>query len=741
MTDRNDMEFQEKLKKLDEKHERKIKNIKEMYESKCDDAIKLLRWRIKDCVHEILSYYPDAKKEQGPKEMKEIEEIKKLKLQAEKISIKTKYNTEITDESLLFFILKFRGGHGTANMDVYNDNIRRIWYGAEHYTLDEYLEIISKDYWLNHNEKETLPDMFSKLLWSWYEKWYNLYDLFFNDKIQINEKHVINMLLQVYEGIQKSILPYYSYALKHNPDKEDIFILEQQKELYENIFSKMTTILETQLWKESPENIKNMKILLSKQKLYEEEEREIRYVYDNLQRKVDNYLADGIDYLLDLRDNYKSKKWSENQEEQRRRIDEIFSEILTWSSVLDTWFLYKNAWCNFYKKIENEESYQKIYDEWKKIISDNSERVQKYLQEDSVLLDYWCYLWDKAKSLLQSTKKIKYLPVDVDSNMIRQSSENLKSLGIEVEEGIISSWDITDPIAIPNQDNNLTYFFTWWSIWNYSEEKIHSILSWTFNPEKWSYLIMDYYKTPKSLDDIKNLLKSYDNKVTEDRFINWLLNLWFQPRFFESAWNEFYWTIDELKNIYKNHDSFNNLKLFLGTFLKFSVRYEFHVDDKMYYAELWDNSELNIFRCTWNSAVKCGADEIRGYLSIFNEFPWQIVEWFTWIKDSETEHIIEANHAKLKYRWFELSPVFEPDSPVKSKKQVWIKSKIWDDYKFIPVNFKKWEFYPVEISRRFSDDEIKELAEKAGRTVELNINDDKYKYLNLLIAKSSKNKH
>ena len=72
-------QLNEKLQLLEETHKQKMDHIKLSYQKKCDEKISSLRSNVKDCVLEILSYCPDAKREKSGQEMKEIEEIKKLK--------------------------------------------------------------------------------------------------------------------------------------------------------------------------------------------------------------------------------------------------------------------------------------------------------------------------------------------------------------------------------------------------------------------------------------------------------------------------------------------------------------------------------------------------------------------------------------------------------------------------------------------------------------------------------------
>jgi len=750
MNETNNPIVEEKLKLIEEEHKRRIEEMKLEYESECDKKIADLNQNIKSLVYEVLSYCPGAKQEKID-ELKEITLIRSLKNKAGNISIELQCNNEITDENILSNMLKFRENRNINDWDVYWGNVWKIRYWIDSYTIDEideYIWRILEDNWFHWKNFDSFDWLLSDLFKTWQEKWYSLFDLFFNNAINNNEKTLINILLDLYMDIQYKILPYYSNWIKWLVDEDEKFLYRKNRSKLVKISSKIQKILNNALIIESSENRKNIEILLKKYILFKHEESETQDFYRNLWRSIDVAYSDGISHLTNIRDAYKRAKWEEFHDEQRKRIDEIFPEELKWWSVLDTWFLYKNKWMRFYWLIENNESYKRIYEEWESIIFDNREKVQNYLQEDSALLDYWCYSWDKAKSLLQGIKKyVKYLPVDVNTDMIWKAKENIESLGIDVLDWIQSSWDITEPLNIPAEENNITYFFTWWSIWNYNDEQIHKILTWTFNPQKWKCLVMDYYKSPKNLDDVKTLLESYDNKETEDWFINWLLNLWFRPRFYESAMNKFYWTTDNVLRHYDRYDQFNNLKLFLEKFLKFTVRYEFYANWDKFCAEIWDNNKMKVFKYVWNSYVECDDSEVAklhelSTIKEFEWFSWTIVEWFECIEDSELLRDIDWDLAKRvsssESHWFYYDLSFDVVHPVKSKRQVGFRVKIWDEYKFFPAKFEKWNFYSIEISRRFSRKEIEELFDEAGREIKENIDDDRYKYLNLLIATSKK---
>lgn len=732
----------EKLQLLEETHEQKMNHIKSSYQKECDEKISFLRSNVKDCVLEILSYCPDAKKEERGREMKEIEEIKKLKWETCVLSVKEPKIEEITDGNIVENILKFRDNRGKLYFDIFPLTVdadsywrSEIWkfeYIREYYTAKEFIDIVLNDYWFPEYNYKNFLSLFSNLLESWQKNWHSLFDLFFNDKIITKEKTIINILLDFYEGVQDILLKGYPK-------------LDEEKRITKSVW-KMHEMLKKAILKEKPEKINDLKILLCKNILYKDEEEQLKEYYSHdLSWKVHRIYADGISYLVYLKNIYKKKKWAETEWEQKNRICEIFPEILEWKSVLDTWFLYKNAWWALYWKIENDSSYQKIYQEWEKILSDKKSDILEILPSWTTLIDYWCYMWDKAKSLLNGTKKpINYLPVDVDENMLEKAWENIASLNSEnitILQWIKSTWDITE--SIDYWDENLTYMFTWWSIWNYQDETIEKILSKTFEPKDGDNLILDYYKAPSSLEEIEDLLACYDNHPTEDWFINWLFNLWLQPRFFETALGRLYWSTENMLNNYQNFNSFNNLKLFINEFLKFTVRYEFEVNNTKYFAELWEDWKIIINKYVWESIVKCTNQELS-YLKTIKEFSWEIVEWFQWIKDSEIErdidlYAVEKELGKKKEWFIDMRIDVDVTNPIKSKKQVWFSVKMWDEYKFIPANFKKWKFYKVEISRRFSHSEIEKLLNDSGREVKKTFDDDKYQYINLIVATKKNN--
>lgn len=735
-------QLNEKLQLLEETHKQKMDHIKLSYQKKCDEKISSLRSNVKDCVLEILSYCPDAKREKSGQEMKEIEEIKKLKWETCELSVKEPTTEEITDENILENILKFRDNRGSLSFDTFPLNVdadfywrSEIWkfeYIHEYYTAKEFIDIILNDYWYPEYNYKNFLSLFSNLLESWQKNWYSLFDLFFNNKIITKEKTIIKILLDFYECVQ--------YILLNGYPKFD-----EEKRITKSVW-KMHEMLKKAILKEKPEKIKDLKILLCKNILYKDEEEQLeKYYSHDLSWKVHRIYADGISHLVYLKNIYKKKKWAETEWEQKSRICEIFPEFLEWKSVLDTWFLYKNMWW-LYWKIEKDSPYQEIYQEWEKILSDKKHDILEILPSWTTLIDYWCYKWDKAKSLLDGIKKpIKYLPVDVDENIYKNAWENVASLNSEnitILQWIKSTWDITESIDYWDKQNNLTYMFTWWSIWNYQDETIKKILSKTFEPKDGYNLILDYYKAPSSLEEIENLLNCYDNSPTEDWFINWLSNLWLQPRFFETALGRLYWSTENMLNNYQSFNSFNNLKLFINEFLKFTVHYEFEVNNTKYFAKLWEDWKIIIYKYIWKSFVKCSNQELS-YLKAIKEFPWKIVEWFQWIKDSEIERDIDCYAVEKelgkKKEWF-IDMWYDVDviNPIKSKRQVWFNVKMWDEHKFVPANFKEWEFYPIEISRRFSKSEIEKLLNDSGREITKTFDDDKYQYMNLIVASKKK---
>lgn len=459
------------------------------------------------------------------------------------------------------------------------------------------------------------------------------------------------------------------------------------------------------------------------------------------------------------------------------RIIEIF---IKWKWTWDTWFLYADAWGRLYWKIEDEPEYSGIIEEWQKIIFMNNSDILWLLHDNTTLVDVWSCDWSKAAALLKWIKEsITYRPIDINEEMLKQSKETVDLLEsnidtwqkkIKIHEWTINTWDLTDPVneIIGDENNHYTYFFTWWSIWNYSDETIRKLLWKTFKPKKWN-LIMDYYKAPRSLKGIRDILKCYDNKDTKNWFMNWLKNLKLANHYRESATNN--------RNVWDK----NWNKMGIDDFFKYSVRYEFTDHNmKNYYAELyWD--EIKIYEECDGRYQECNN---------FNEqniYPWKIVEWFTVLEDTYYSHWISNpewarnphkvdeylqskqqlafvihwsdlfNSFKNAYFQYDdwnnhwLIPINEKESIqqyVSGHKDDYIKYRERDNndenhYRYFPVNLyesinkcifpiehniswgiclpidgKKWEFIPIEISRRFSDEEIKKLLGEAGRNIE-----------------------
>lgn len=489
----------------------------------------------------------------------------------------------------------------------------------------------------------------------------------------------------------------------------------------------------------------------------------------------------------------------ENGDKIKLHIREIFwwdkmlwhlvESLVSWEPenvwVSDTWFLYENHWWHEYWKIENDESYKKIYTEWIILFEYNGENIQALLPEDTVLVDIWCCEWDKAKALLRGTwKQITYLPVDVDKGFIEkanwkiweQSNDNITI----VEEWIVKKWKITEPIQEINSDEtkNYTYFFTWWSIWNYSDRDIDQLLWNTFKPKQWN-LVLDYYKTPKTFWEIRDILKAYDNEATKNRFKNWLNNLWFYPWYYFPGRNDLWKVADELDGEYHIPEQwFWHNPINIDDFLKFSVRYVFEDENKnKYYAELdgsgnmilncnnweiiyWisfngDWTKSNKFRYNWKEWDRIKDDKD---FPKFKLLQWKIVEWFKTTKSANRIWYVPDFVAKIKGDPEEIKRLEENDAfpgfeimlnNMKSFKnnevylqemlcQFWFK---WKNGEFIPANFKEWEFYPIEISRRFSDEEIASILKRNGRNIikkldKIGDNEDS-KYLNAIVATTS----
>ena len=383
-----------------------------------------------------------------------------------------------------------------------------------------------------------------------------------------------------------------------------------------------------------------------------------------------------------------------------KRLWYLVERLVSWEPesiwVSDTWFLYENHWWHEYWNIENDESYKKIYSEWVQLFKHNKDNIRAILPEGTVLVDVWCCEWDKALALLDWIwKKITYLPVDVDKWFIEKANwkiEKQKNITVE-KDWIVKKWKITEPIQDINRDEtkNYTYFFTWWSIWNYSDSDINQLLWITLKPKQWN-LVLDYYKAPKTLWEITDILKSYDNEATKNWFKNWLNNLWFCPLYYFPGRNDLWKVVDELDEKYhipKRWFWYNLLNI--DDFLKFTVRYEFEIENNKYYVKLWSNNEMDVFKYVWTSVVKCDNTEIKKleYMSQskdFRGFSWKIVEWFEAIQNANMIKFVVDNIVSIK--WDSESPQKLENEPILEKEQ-WYSEHLHSIVKWDASKIKK----------------------------------------------------
>lgn len=461
------------------------------------------------------------------------------------------------------------------------------------------------------------------------------------------------------------------------------------------------------------------------------------------------------------------EKYFENVEDLISHVLEIFIKTKwTW----DTGFLYQNAWVGLYDQIKEEPCYSEIIKEWIGIIGKYREEIRKLLPEGTILVDFGCCDWKKALALLDGIgQDITYLPVDVNEEELTSAIGTIKNLEIDKKDTtkkikilkwIINTWKITNPIKsiVDDNMNDYTYLFTWWSIWNYSDDDIKTLFSKTFKPKKWG-IVFDYYKAPTSIAEIEALLKCYDNEETKNRFKSWLKNLHLARNYWETAtkrWN--------------NIGADLTIGLNFDDFFKFSVRYEFSsLSWDKYYAELYDN-KVKIYKYDWTWPLKTSQFQEKIY-------PWKIIEWFKVLKDTSQQHYIfnpyrygelskqgalpSEQQIAFSLHWKDLFNYFKdeysqyddndwhhwliPNKYAKEPKKyqekhvdeyVWYYEldeedrriyryfpKILDDKLnksgqifhvennvnwgwSVPINRKKNEFIPIEISRRFSDKQI-----------------------------------
>ena len=217
----------------------------------------------------------------------------------------------------------------------------------------------------------------------------------------------------------------------------------------------------------------------------------------------------------------------------------------------------------------------------------------------------------------------------------------------------------------------------------------------------------------------------------------------------------------------------------IDDFLKFSVHYEFEDDNKnKYYAELdesgniilncnnweiiyWisfnnDWTKYNKFRYNWKEWDRIKDDKDFPKIKLLQ---WKIVEWFKAIKSANRVWYIPDFVAWIKGNPEEIKKLEENDilpgfeimyKGIEASKnneiylqkmlcQFWFK---WKDGEFIPANFKEWEFYPIEISMRFSDEGMEDILKKNGRNIvkkfdKIGDGEDS-KFLNVIVAKTSK---
>ncbi len=301
----------------------------------------------------------------------------------------------------------------------------------------------------------------------------------------------------------------------------------------------------------------------------------------------------------------------------------------------DPLFLYMWEGNELYSKLERNDSEYKFYAEWLKLIEKNKSEIRKYIWKTFV--DRWCWNWDKAAIVLTDeiwesewkpiSKSIDYIPADYSHGAIQQARINLESKWIPVKDWLLFLDNNTNHTSIKNNEK-ITYFFVWWTIWNFDDEKISEMFTkmWnsSWNPMKWNNLVFDYFSAPTSWDEIKDIMESYTWCDTKARFENWLKTLW----------------IDDLENF------------------EFKVRY------------VWSNVEWTVYAETesgWEIIKLCSDIEDNKAW-----YPWYIEEWF------------EAKEDKI------------------------LRLSDWDK-----ILIKKWEFYPIEKSRRFSEEEINTYLEKS----------------------------
>ena len=105
---------------------------------------------------------------------------------------------------------------------------------------------------------------------------------------------------------------------------------------------------------------------------------------------IDGYISD---WYKDNHNDIMKKYIEENGDKLKLHIREVFwwdeklwyivERFVSWEPksiwVSDTWFLYENRWWREYWNIENDESYEKIYNEWIKLFEHNSGEIQALL--------------------------------------------------------------------------------------------------------------------------------------------------------------------------------------------------------------------------------------------------------------------------------------------------------------------------------------------------------------------------
>lgn len=583
------------------------------------------------------------------------------------------------------------------------------------------------------------------------------------------------------ESIEGTVKKYISEIFSYWPMKQKYYSfvwLEWEDSLWTPSLSELLEH-QKQLKKSDDEILNILNSILSNYLIF----------IENLEKYKDDWiwLRFLSEYDIDAAMLKYKEKCHENIEELVSRVIEIFIKVIgTW----DTWFLYQNAWVGLYNQIENEPAYSAIIQEWINIIKKHKEEIWKLLPDRTTLVDFWCCDGKKAWTLLDwIVQNISYLPVDVNRELLNNSTNEIEKLEVDKDESTrkitikeweVNTWRITTPIKsiLEDENNNYTYFFTWWSIWNYEDETIKTLIWKIFKPKQWN-IVFDYYKAPSSLTEIKWLLKCYYNEETKNWFMNWLKNLQLANYLFASA-TQRWWSISKVQ---------------FDEFFKFSVRYEFESKwwDK-YYAELDWNEKVIIHKKNGNDWIICDEIPQQDY------YPWKIVEWLNVIKDTSKlwavyhpevyEDVLSELSIAFYLHWEDLFNYFksdysqfgenwdyrlvpndksataenyieinkddyvvysERDQFDDEKTIYWHIPKILDDYikeskqifhiehnisggRWIPISRKQWEFIPIEISRRFSDDEIKKFLEQADRT---NINiiwwEDE-KFMKLVVA-------